>query len=93
MRENKQIQEKFELEMTSVEKRYEELKNQLKSSHQNTLDDVTRQHQQQMINAIETAEIQLTKLKQVGFCGRVHVRAVIQMLQQGHLSLHLRLEK
>jgi len=65
IRENKEIQEKFELEMASVKNGYEELKNQLILSHQSTLDDVTRQHQQQMMNAIETAESRLTKLKRV----------------------------
>lgn len=59
------MKEKFEVEIKVMEKKYDDLKNDLMSSHQAALSDASRLHEQQMMDAIKEAESQLTKMKKV----------------------------
>jgi hypothetical protein len=65
MAENKQAKEKFQVEIQAMEKRCDDLKNNLISSHQSALSDASKLHEQQMMGAITEAESQLAKMKKV----------------------------
>ena len=66
--DNKKARKTFEHELIAMETKYEQLKSDLISSHQLTLDGISQDRQKEMMETLQNAEKQLGELRQVHIC-------------------------